>query len=204
MKRNIRKNDVMSITPIALMLFGLMIITTIFLQLAVEIHAYSFIAKHNIQIGNIKIIQHKLNYRKQKIAEEEIKKASSTAILFIRPVDNCVTSSRFGDTDERNSPHQGHDWAVTAGSEVKASANGVVELAYYSKSYGYNILINHQDGMQTRYAHMSQLYVVPGQSVKQGEIIGVSGSTGDSTGPHLHFEVIKDGVRVNPLGYVSE
>jgi murein DD-endopeptidase MepM/ murein hydrolase activator NlpD len=117
------------------------------------------------------------------------------------PVKAGVTTSEFGDKDSRNTAHQGHDWAVSSGTEVVAVADGIVEKAYYSESYGYNVLISHGEGTETRYAHLSALSVSTGEKVKQNQTIGLSGSTGDSTGPHLHFEVVNNGTRVNPMPY---
>ncbi|MDP3993825.1 MAG: M23 family metallopeptidase [Candidatus Doudnabacteria bacterium] len=85
---------------------------------------------------------------------------------------------------------------------VNASASGIVELAGWQTGYGYTIVINHGQGLKTRYAHASKLLVAAGQSVSQGEQIMISGSTGRSTGPHLHFEIIKNGVLVDPLTLV--
>ena len=104
---------------------------------------------------------------------------------------------------QRTASHNGHDWAVNTGTKVRAAAEGVVELAYFSESYGYNILINHNNGFKTRYAHLSEVKVSKGEKVEQSQVIALSGSTGFSTGPHLHFEVVKDGKRVNPIEYVS-
>ena len=88
-------------------------------------------------------------------------------------------------------------------TKVKAAKEGRVTLAYYSESYGYHDLINHGDFVETRYAHMSELKVEKGQKVSRGQVIGLSGNTGDSTGPHLHFEVIINGKKVNPVNYVK-
>ena len=76
-------------------------------------------------------------------------------------------------------------------------------MAYFSESYGYNILINHNNGFKTRYAHLSEVKVSKGEKVEQSQVIALSGSTGFSTGPHLHFEVVKDGKRVKPIENVS-
>ena len=120
-----------------------------------------------------------------------------------KPVKGGITTSGFGDTISRTASHNGHDWAVNIGTKVRAAAEGVVELAYFSESYGYNILINHNNGFKTRYAHLSEVKVSKGEKVEQSQVIALSGSTGFSTGPHLHFEVVKDGKRVNPIEYVS-
>ena len=112
---------------------------------------------------------------------------------------NIVKEKKKKETKNISKSHKGHDWAVPVGTKVVASATGIVEKAYFSQSYGYNVLIDHENGMKTRYAHMSKLYVTQGQRVKQEKIIGLSGNTGDSTGPHLHFEMIRKGQFINPL-----
>ena len=95
--------------------------------------------------------------------------------------------------------HAGVDLAAPAGSPIVATADGTVGRAGWSGGYGLMVAIAHGGGMQTRYAHMSRLAVAPGQAVRQGQVIGYVGSTGRSTGPHLHYEVRVNGVAVNPL-----
>ena len=84
-----------------------------------------------------------------------------------------------------------------------ASCGGTVIQAGWSGSYGYMVLIQHPAGMQTRYAHLSRINVSVGQTVSQGDIIARSGNTGNSTGPHLHFEILQNGTPVNPLNYIN-
>ena len=101
--------------------------------------------------------------------------------------------------------HTGTDIAGCGyGSNIYASAAGtVVKVKWGNTGYGYYVIINHGDGIQTLYAHMSNIYVKQGQYVNQGDIIGAMGSTGNSTGTHLHFEIRINGQYVNPLNYVS-
>ena len=73
----------------------------------------------------------------------------------------------FGDTISRTASHNGHDWAVNTGTKVRAAAEGVVELAYFSESYGYNILINHNNGFKTRYAHLSEVKASKGEKLNK-------------------------------------
>ena len=89
------------------------------------------------------------------------------------------------------------------GKPIVASDSGTVTAAGYSGSYGYRVIIDHANGMQTLYAHCSELLVSVGQKVEQGETIALVGSTGNSTGPHCHFEIYVNGSRVDPLPYVS-
>lgn len=99
--------------------------------------------------------------------------------------------------------HPGIDIALPTGNPIYASESGAVELSgWNSGGYGYTIIINHGKNLKTRYAHASKLFVAKGESVNKGDVIALIGSTGRSTGPHLHFEVIVGGVRVNPFMYV--
>ncbi len=98
--------------------------------------------------------------------------------------------------------HHGLDIANKMGTPIYAADAGTIEYAGWSKGYGYNILINHGGGKKTRYAHLSKFYVSKGDSVNKGQNIAAMGSTGWSTGPHLHFEVIINGVKYNPLNYI--
>ena len=99
--------------------------------------------------------------------------------------------------------HRAIDIGAPKGTEIVASDSGYVALAQWSDvGYGRMVLIDHGNGYQTLYAHMSAYYVEAGQSVAKGEAIGKCGSTGNSTGPHLHLEIIKNGVRRNPFIYL--
>ena len=97
--------------------------------------------------------------------------------------------------------HRGIDIAVPSGSAIVAAADGVVIKSTYNSSYGYYVSINHGGGLVTLYAHNSSLAVSVGQSVKRGQRIATSGNTGNSTGPHLHYEVMLNGQTTNPMNY---
>lgn len=99
--------------------------------------------------------------------------------------------------------HNGIDIGASYGTSILAADGGTVTTSTYSSSYGNYIIVNHGNGTSTLYAHMSSRLVSEGQSVSQGQTIGLVGSTGVSTGPHLHFEVYVSGSRVNPLNYFS-
>ena len=100
--------------------------------------------------------------------------------------------------------HGGQDMATAIGTPVYATGDGVVTLAEYATNgYGKQIVVDHGYGYQTRYAHLSVISVTEGMSVKRGEQIGNVGSTGKSTGPHLHYEVVYRGNRVNPMNYMD-
>jgi murein DD-endopeptidase MepM/ murein hydrolase activator NlpD len=99
--------------------------------------------------------------------------------------------------------HTGIDIGAAGGTNILAANAGVVIQAGYNSSYGYMVMIDHGGGIVTLYAHSSKLLVKKGDVVKRGQVIAKVGSTGMSTGNHLHFEVRKDGKYVNPLNYVS-
>lgn len=126
---------------------------------------------------------------------------------YIKPISGGRRTSPFGyrtaPTKGATSYHQGVDWATPTGTPVYASCGGTVVQAGWGSGYGYVIYINHVDGRQTRYAHLSKILVKVGQTVKQGQQIALSGNTGVSTGPHLHFEMLINGVRVNPEKYLN-
>lgn len=98
--------------------------------------------------------------------------------------------------------HEGIDLAATMGTPVYATADGSISFAGASGGYGVLIQIDHGGALQTRYGHLSRLGVRVGQRVQAGQLIGWSGSTGQSTGPHLHYEVRLGGRAVNPLPYL--
>ncbi len=100
--------------------------------------------------------------------------------------------------------HKGVDLAAPTGTPVYATADGMVGRADWFSSYGLFVRIEHGADLETRYAHMSRLAVSAGERVKKGDIIGYVGSTGRSTGPHLHYEVRIDGMAVNPIPYMAE
>lgn len=120
---------------------------------------------------------------------------------FIKPMSNITVSSNFGSRWGRQ--HQGTDFSTPVGTTVMASRAGKVTYASWMSGYGYCVMIQHEDGFQTRYAHLSSIKVSVGQSVSQGQTIALSGNTGRSTGPHLHFEIIKNGTPVNAMNYLK-
>jgi murein DD-endopeptidase MepM/ murein hydrolase activator NlpD len=100
--------------------------------------------------------------------------------------------------------HKGIDLASPTGTPVFAPADGVVGKAEWFSSYGLYIQVEHGGEMETRYGHLSRLNVAAGQFVKKGDLIGYVGTTGRSTGPHLHYEVRIAGESVNPMPYMQE
>ena len=121
-------------------------------------------------------------------------------INLVRPISGVITS-RFG--PRWGSVHKGLDIAAPTGTTIKAAATGTVTFVRYSNSgLGNHLKISHSNGVETVYGHCSKLYVKEGQQVNQGDSIAAVGSTGNSTGPHLHLEVRKNGVAYNPQNYV--
>ncbi len=132
---------------------------------------------------------------------------SRVSIPSIVPVDGAALTSGYG---MRWHPvlggrraHKGVDLAEPVGTPVRASADGVVSKAEWFSSYGLFVSLEHGGNIQTRYGHMSRLNVASGQSVHKGDIIGYVGSTGRSTGPHLHYEVRIAGTAVSPIPYMQ-
>ena len=127
---------------------------------------------------------------------------ASIGISLIRPISGTITS-RFGVRSSiRSSAHTGLDISAPTGTAIKSASSGTVTFAGWKGSYGNMIVVSHGNGVQTYYAHCSKLYASVGQSVAQGETIAAVGSTGNSTGPHLHLEVRVNGVAYNPQNYV--
>ena len=136
-----------------------------------------------------------------------MKRGTKIPPTYVKPISGGRLSSGFG---KRSAPvkgastyHKGIDWAVPTGTAVYASCGGTVAKAGWGSGYGYVVYINHADGRQTRYAHLSKVLVKAGQSVKQNQKIALSGNTGRSSGPHLHFEILINGKQVNPLKYLN-
>jgi murein DD-endopeptidase MepM/ murein hydrolase activator NlpD len=99
--------------------------------------------------------------------------------------------------------HTGVDIAAPSGTPIVAAADGTVMIASYHYSYGNYVVVDHGSGISTLYAHNTSLAVAPGQVVSRGQVIAYCGSTGDSTGPHCHFEVRVNGAHQNPMGWLG-
>ena len=132
---------------------------------------------------------------------EIIEKGTQTPPTYIKPITGGTLTSTFKWRWGRM--HKGIDWAVPKGTAVRASCGGTVVSAGWSGGYGNCITIRHPDGKQTRYGHLSKILVSAGQKVDQGQKIALSGNTGRSTGPHVHFEILVNGTQVNPLKYLQ-
>lgn len=127
---------------------------------------------------------------------------ASLGINLIKPITGTITS-RFGSVSSiRSGAHTGLDIGASSGTPVKVAASGTVVWAGYKGSLGNLVVVQHSNGVQTYYGHCSKIYVSSGQTVSQGQTISAVGSTGNSTGPHLHFEIRVNGVAYNPQNYV--
>ncbi|MDD3569731.1 MAG: M23 family metallopeptidase [Lachnospiraceae bacterium] len=129
----------------------------------------------------------------------ETKAASLDLSIPVGMPSNGPITSPFGDMVGRSSPHVGVDIGVSVGTPVRCTGSGTVIVSKRSSSYGYMVEIDHGNGYQTIYAHNSELTVSVGDSVTQGDIIALSGNTGNSTGPHLHYEMHYNGEVIDPL-----
>lgn len=122
--------------------------------------------------------------------------------LATNPIIGTITSRYGVSSSIRKSTHTGLDIAATTGTPIKVVADGTVIAASYNGSYGNLVKVDHGNGVETWYAHTSKMYVTVGQTVTAGEIIAAVGSTGNSTGPHLHLEIRINGNHVNPQNYL--
>ncbi|MEG1987678.1 MAG: peptidoglycan DD-metalloendopeptidase family protein [Oscillibacter sp.] len=164
-------------------------------------------------LADIEAEEEAIQARIVKLSKELAAQSAGPAALggYIWPVNSRRITSTFGG---RASPggigstnHKGVDiGGVGYSSEIFAAKGGTVIVSQYSSSYGNYVVVAHGGGNTTLYAHMSSRKVASGQVVKQGAVLGITGSTGHSTGPHLHFEITENGVRINPLnppGYLN-
>lgn len=147
-----------------------------------------------------------MNTAKPIVQQATTMSSTAATVQFLVPV-TAALGSPFG---ERKDPftnllkvHKGIDLKANNGDSIKAAMAGDVLVATYEKTFGNYIKLKHSGGFHTLYAHCSKLLVKSGQKVKQGDVIAYVGNTGASLGPHLHFEIWKDGVPVNPLNYIK-
>ena len=164
-------------------------------------------AEAKVQYAEIAKEEDKITAAVQKAVRELAAQSSSTYVggnmMWPLPAANNVITCKYG---MRTHPitgvyklHTGIDLRASTGTKIYAANAGTVIKATYSSAYGYYVVVNHGGGTSTLYAHMSKMAVKNGQKVSQGTVLGYVGSTGYSTGPHLHFEVIKNGNYVNPV-----
>ncbi len=128
---------------------------------------------------------------------------------MIPPVEsyNKIVSSHYGyrkhPIDRVLKKHQGVDFSVPSGTALFSTYYGIVLSSKYERGYGNTILIDNQGGFRTRYGHLMSLFVGKGEYVTPGQLIGLSGNTGHSTGPHLHYEIIVEGKKIDPLLFLN-
>lgn len=147
-----------------------------------------------------------LQQDKDEKAKEEAKKQANMlngVSIAMTPVKGRISSRYGSNSTVRNHTHMGVDIAATTGTPIKAVASGTVTVSGTSGGYGKLIVINHGNGVETYYGHCSKLYKSVGTWVEAGEVIAAVGSTGNSTGPHLHYEIRVNGKYVNPQKYLK-
>jgi murein DD-endopeptidase MepM/ murein hydrolase activator NlpD len=173
--------------------------TQIYVQ---RVYTKQTVVKEDIQIADV--CQTLITEINEQI-QQEIKKEKSTiegVFIAVVPVEGNITS-RYGARESvRNHEHKGLDIAATTGTSIKAAADGTITFSGYTSGYGNLIIIDHGNGITTYYGHCSKLYKSTGATVTAGDIIAAVGSTGNSTGPHLHFEIRKNGEYVDPYEYL--
>ena len=137
----------------------------------------------------------------------EYYKAVMAKLPLGKPVWSYWVTSQYGTRSDpfkkSKATHKGVDLASRTGTKIQIKAPGKVTKADYANGYGNVIVVDHGNGFETKYAHLNKMYVKKGQSVKYNEVIGEVGSTGRSTGPHLHYEVVYRGVSVNPMPFIK-
>jgi murein DD-endopeptidase MepM/ murein hydrolase activator NlpD len=149
-------------------------------------------------------LESRLRYVRRGVEQQE-KLAAATPSMW--PAHGWLTGSFGGRSDPFTGEpgfHQGIDISTEKGSPVIATADGIVESTGYAGDYGNLIVLNHDFGLTTRYAHLSAFNVKPGAVVKRGDVIGYVGSTGRSTGAHLHYEILANGKLLNPLQLLTQ
>lgn len=172
--------------------------------------------EEEVQTSNIEVaktaIQERITQKLAEIDEKQKQKEEKERInsmpdvngikLAYLPVQGTI-SSRYGvSSNIRRSTHTGLDIAAPNGTPIKAIQEGIVTCASYNGSYGNLVKIDHGNGVETWYAHTCQMYVNVGQKIEAGETIAAVGSTGNSTGAHLHLEIRINGEHVNPQNYL--
>ena len=149
-------------------------------------------------------LESRLRYVRRDVERQEQLAAATPSIW---PAHGWLTGTFGGRSDPFTGEpgfHQGIDISTEKGKPVIATADGIVESASYTGDYGNLIVLRHDFGLSTRYGHLSTFNVKPGESVKRGDVIGYVGSTGRSTGAHLHYEILANGKLLNPLQLLTQ
>ena len=155
-----------------------------------------------VKTQNVDIAKANLMPEVEEIVEENSLPQINGIKLAVTPVSGKITS-RYGVSSRiRSSNHTGLDIACSSGTPIKVVSSGTVTFASYKGSYGNLVKLEHRNGVETWYAHCSKIYAKVGQKVSAGDVISAVGSTGNSTGPHLHLEIRLNGNTVNPQKYL--
>lgn len=155
-------------------------------------------SENTYETVDVKIAKQDVSEQLQKIKDASVK----GVYLSQKPVSGIITS-RFGSRESiRSYAHTGLDIAAPYGTDIKSACDGTVSFAGYKGSYGNLIIVDCGNGVEIYYGHCSQLYVSQGDKVKAGDVIGAVGSTGNSTGNHLHFEIRVNDSQVDPQNYI--
>jgi len=140
--------------------------------------------------------------------KSDVNSPDGITMLIPLPKNLAKITSPFGirihPTLGRPIKHNGVDFGSGRGAEVYAASNGVVVLAQHNKTYGNYVIVKHNDDISSVYAHLDKIIVSKGYAVKKGDVIGYTGSTGRTSGPHLHYEIRIKGIPVDPKGYLVE
>ena len=176
------------------------------LELNLQINEKYTESIENVDTNNLEVATASVENAAKEIKEENENKDALAIVnnikLSVLPVTGRITS-RYGERSSlRRSTHTGLDIACTTGTDIKVVSNGTVTFSGKKGSYGNLIIVDHGNGVETWYGHCSKLYEKVGDTVNAGDIIAAVGSTGNSTGPHLHFEIRINGECVNPQNYV--
>ena len=176
------------------------------LELNLQINEKYTESIENVDTNNLEVATASVENAAKEIKEENENKDALAIVnnikLSVLPVTGRITS-RYGERSSlRRSTHTGLDIACTTGTDIKVVSNGTVTFSGKKGSYGNLVIVDHGNGVETWYGHCSKLYAKVGDTVTVGDVIAAVGSTGNSTGPHLHFEIRIDGECVNPQNYV--
>ena len=152
-----------------------------------------------LQTSTVEVAKEEINEELEELIK--IEESTVNGVLLAQVPVTGIISSRYGETSGRSGGHCGLDIAAPSGTPIYACGDGTVIQAGWYGGYGNLVIIDHGNGVHTYYGHCSKLYVTKGEEVTSGQNIAAVGSTGDSTGPHLHLEIRINGSRINPQQY---
>lgn len=176
------------------------------LDLNLQINEYYTTNSEDLKEDSVQIATNTFEEEANKLKEEKERQNALAVIndvkLSVLPVSGTITSRYGARSSIRSSTHTGLDIACSTGTAIKVVAEGTVTFAAYNGSYGNLVKVDHGNGVETWYGHCSKIYSKVGDKVTAGDVIAAVGSTGNSTGPHLHLEIRINGNTVNPQNYV--